>query len=111
MDIFRWFYQPAQSFVGEPIRAYVVAGLFAILAVLTLVFRRKYQIAQPLVILGPAPGWALLGWLEHVSQAAQWNIRVDLLVTWPTIVLLSATCLVLWVLGFGVVDTPKKPAS
>ena len=67
----------------HPERAFLVAGLFAILFVVSLVRIRKFSSGRHLVQLFAVLVWVLIGVLEGLGMANGWNIRVDLLVTLP----------------------------
>ena len=67
----------------HPERAFLVAGLFAILFVLSLLRTRKFRPGRHLVQLFAVLVWVLIGVLEGLGTANGWNIRVDLLVTLP----------------------------
>jgi len=90
------FYLPAQFFVWEPQRAYAVAGIFFGLALYTAV-----RGGRPFLIGLPAPCWLIFGWLEHLSRLERSDIRVDLLVTWPAVCIVSGVCLCQWIRGWG----------
>jgi hypothetical protein len=87
-----WLYGLAQPFVWHPGRAAVVAAAFGLLA---LAFRGSGR--RPLLVA--AAGWAVFAVLEWMAWRERADIRVDLLVTWPLLCLLTAASLVMWARG------------
>lgn len=82
-----WLYALAQPFVWHPGRAFFVAVGWAILAVaLPKVARR------PLFLTAGA--WSLFALLELEARRERSNIRIDLLITWPALCVLTLACLV-----------------
>jgi len=67
----------------HPERAFLVAGLFAILFVASLLRTRKFRPGRHLVQLFAVLIWVFIGVMEGLGMANGWNIRVDLLVTLP----------------------------
>ncbi len=83
-----WLYALAQPFVWHPARAFFVAlGWLLVSLAVPRVARR------PLLILAAA--WGVFALLELEAWRERANIRVDLLVTWPALCLLTVSCLVL----------------
>jgi hypothetical protein len=85
-----WLYSLAQPFVWHPARALVVGLALALLA-----FGFRHRGGRPLFVAAAA--WAVFACLEFVAWRERADIRVDLLVTWPTLCLLTAGCLMVWV--------------
>jgi hypothetical protein len=85
-----WLYGLAQPFVWHPGRALFVA---LVLALVGYGFRRRGGRA-PFVA---AAAWAVFALLEFSAWRERANIRVDLLVTWPVLCLITVACLLLWV--------------
>ena len=80
-----WFYDLAQPFVWHPARALVVA-LVWLLAALIL----PKLVRRPLFIAAGA--WGVFALLEFEAWRERADIRVDLLVTWPALCLLTVGC-------------------
>ena len=90
MSALNWLYTLAQPFVWHPARALVV-GL--VLALVSFGFRarggRRLMLA--------AAAWAVFALLEFLAWRERADIRVDLLITWPALCLVTTACLVAWV--------------
>jgi hypothetical protein len=84
-----WIYSLAQPFVWHPGRALLVA---AALVLLGLGLRDRGR--RPLLIAAAA--WAVFALLEFMAWRERADIRVDLLVTWPALCLITVACLVAW---------------
>ena len=84
-----WLYSLAQPFVWHPGRALAVAVALALLA---LGFRNRGR--WPLFIAAAA--WAVFALLELMAWRERADIRVDLLVTWPALCLITVGCLLTW---------------
>lgn len=80
-----WLYVLAQPFVWHPGRALLVASGLLLLALPIRSGRR------PLLLATAA--WILFGGLEFTAWRQRADIRVDLLITWPVLCLLTAACL------------------
>ena len=95
----QWLYTLATPFVLHASRAFVVAAVALLLGTLAFLVpgrgigRRR---TWPLLALGVA--WLLFGVGEAAAARSHANIRVDLLVTWPALCLVSVTCIVLLLL-------------
>ena len=87
MSLLDWLYSLAQPFVWHPARALLVS-----LALLAVGF--GYRRGRPLLLA--AAGWAVFALLELMAWRERADIRVDLLVTWPLLCLLTAGCVVAW---------------
>ena len=80
----------ASLFVHKPLNILIVAAVFAI-GYLALRFTALGEARHPGALLVPAIGWALYAaweWLVMV-RTPEANIRVDLLVIWPVLLVLS----------------------
>jgi hypothetical protein len=84
-----WLYGLAQPFVWHPGRALLVAVAFALVA---LGLRSGGR--RPLLVAAAA--WALFALLELIAWRERADIRVDLLVTWPLLCLITAGCVLAW---------------
>lgn len=81
-----WFYSLAQPFVGHPARAVIVAlGWLLLASVLPKPARR------PLFVASVA--WVAFAVLEFEARRERADIRVDLLLTWPALCILTAVAL------------------
>jgi hypothetical protein len=87
-----WLYSLAQPFVWHPARAALVSLAFVLLA---LAFRRTGW--RPLLIA--AASWAVFAGLEFMAWRERADIRVDLLVTWPVLCLVTVASLAMWARG------------
>lgn len=82
---------PIQPFIGHPDRALAVAIGFAAVWAMTLWLPGGRRSPSHLVILTTAVLWALFGAFEIQAMSAGWNIRVDLLLSWPLLLMFSLT--------------------
>jgi hypothetical protein len=89
VSLLDWLYSLAQPFVWHPARALLVSLALALLA-----FGFGYRRGRPLLLA--AAGWAVFALLELIAWRERADIRVDLLVTWPLLCLLTAGCVVAW---------------
>ncbi len=85
-----WIYGLAQPFVWHPARALLVALALAFLA---LGFPHRGR--SPLLLAAGA--WVVFALLEFIAWRERADIRVDLLVTWPALCLVTAGCVLAWV--------------
>lgn len=90
----------ANFFVWHPDRAWAIATVFFVLFVVSFLTSRylaqegpRWQ-SWPLLV--PAIGWAIFGLLELSCKIEKANIRIDLFVTWPTIIGLTAVFSIWW---------------
>src|SRR5574341_961995 len=82
-----WLYGLAQPFVWHPAKAALVAAGFLFLA-----FTLPRAARQALLIA--AIGWGVFAALEFEAWRARADIRVDLLITWPALCLVTVGCTV-----------------
>ena len=75
-------YQLAQPFVWHPARALAVAAGWAVLGLVVPRLART-----PLLVAAGA--WGAFGLLEYLAWRERADIRVDLLVTWPALCLVT----------------------
>ena len=93
-----FLYALAAPFVGHAGRAFAVALALLSIGVFLTMRRaragrgRGMSWAVPLLILGGA--WFVFGLAEAEATRERANIRVDLIVTWPTLCLVSLACVV-----------------
>jgi hypothetical protein len=85
-----WLYRWAQPFVWHPGRALLVALAFALLA-----FGFRARERRPLLVATAA--WVVFAVLEFLAWRQRADIRVDLLVTWPVLCLVSVGAVAAWI--------------
>ena len=90
MSLLDWLYTLAHPFVWHPGRALIVGLGLALLA-----FGFRERGGRRLFLAAAA--WAVFALLEFIAWRERADIRVDLLVTWPALCLVTAGCLVAWV--------------
>jgi len=97
-----WFWGPATFFVWHPARALIISSIFLLFFVVCIALKKRVAWTRSWPLLLAAIAWALFAYNEHLAHRKGWNIRVDLLFTWPILVLLSLNCIILssyWVYG------------
>jgi hypothetical protein len=87
-----WIYAAAQPFVGHAGRAFAVAVSGALMFLLV----RRARRGSPRPWIALAAAWAVFGTCEAAATRARADIRVDLLVTWPVLLLLTVVAVALW---------------
>jgi hypothetical protein len=94
------FYDVADFFVWHPERAWAIAVIFLVLFVVSLVggryLAREGRGWHSWPLLVPAIGWALFGLLELSCKIEKADIRIDLFVTWPTILGITVIFSIWW---------------
>lgn len=89
-------YDAADYFVGDPQKSCVIAVFFALLPLVgAAIARNKKSLlhwAAPLA----AVAWFLFGLNEYYAKKHGWNIRVDLLLSWPLMAIGTIACLFFW---------------
>lgn len=98
------FYDVANFFVWHPERVWGIGAIFLALFVVSFLTSR-YVVGggrgwQSWPLLVPAIGWAVFGLLELSCKIEKANIRIDLFVTWPTILGVTAVCGLWWSVSF-----------
>lgn len=108
--VFKILFALIEPFHFHPERALLVAGLFALFSIAALLRYRGSMLHFHLIMLLPVIGWVLFAWMEQVANANGWNIRVDLFVSVP--LLLVATAAGVWA-GFRIAlsDQGQSPGS
>ena len=89
----------ANYFNWHPWRALGVSLIFWIPLLLSLISRGWQPYIRTLPLLVAASSWLLFGLLEYEAWRERANIRVDLLVTWPALLLVTAACCGVWLYG------------
>lgn len=87
MKVLFW---PATLFIECPQLAFVVAAVFAVLLLASPLRTGRWRTRYHLVQLLAFVAWILFGLNEIQARAAGWNIRVDLLLTMPLMLLLTS---------------------
>jgi hypothetical protein len=101
VSVLDWLYSLAQPFVWHPTRALLVSLALALLA-----FGLGYRRGRLLLLA--AAGWGVFALLELIAWRERADIRVDLLVTWPLLCLLTVGCVVAWLRGLV---KPGRPGN
>ena len=89
MSALDWLYTLAQPFVWHPGRALLVGLALALVG-----FGFRARGGRRLMLAAAA--WAVFALLEFVAWRERADIRVDLLVTWPALCLVTTACLGAW---------------
>jgi hypothetical protein len=89
MTALDWLYTLAQPFVWHPGRALLVS-----LALGLVGFGLRDRGGRRLFLAAAA--WAVFAILEFIAWRERADIRVDLLVTWPALCLITAVCVATW---------------
>ena len=89
MSALDWLYTLAQPFVWHPGRALMVGLALALVG-----FGFRARGGRRLILAAAA--WAVFALLEFVAWRERADIRVDLLVTWPALCVVTAACLGTW---------------
>lgn len=82
MNILQWLFWPMQLFVWHPGRIIAVACIFFIGFVLSALLHRSRS--WPLLI--PAIAWGMYAPWEAYCQSQKYDIRIDLLLLYPILV-------------------------
>ena len=96
MDI---LWRAANYFNWHPWRALGVSLASWVPPLLPLTLRGWRPYARTLPLLVAAAAWLLFGLLEYEAWRERANIRVDLLATWPALLLVTAACCGAWIYG------------
>jgi len=88
--LLEYFYGPAAFFLLPPVRAFMMAAGYAILAGTSSLHAGGFQLRQHLAALLAAILWSLFGMNELHAIDQGWNIRVDVLIFWwPALLVFS----------------------
>jgi len=91
MELFVALIKP---FVGHPGRAFVIAGLFFLILAIGLILRRNRNVFPAMSLAAATLSWLLFGVMEAYAKGSGWNIRVDLLLTAPLLIVISIVAVV-----------------
>jgi hypothetical protein len=96
-------YALSHPFVGHALRAFAVAGIAALIALATRLVRQRARLdrrtASPTPWIVVAIAWSVFGACEAEATRERADIRVDLLVSWPVLCLVTVVCLLLFLRG------------
>ena len=82
--IWRWlFFLPVQTFLWHPGRIAVVSFVFLLGFFIMLLLNRRYSLCRYWALFICAVVWALFAVWECYCKSQQYNIRVDLLLIYP----------------------------
>lgn len=104
-------FAPIEPIILHPELALLVAAGFAVLAVVSVLHAGVFRPVPHFCILLATLGWTLFGLNEFRAQAAGWNIRVDLLVSWPLLFVISAVAAGLGIQELGGWNADEKPTA
>ncbi len=93
MDI---FWKVANYFNWHPFRAFAVSLIFWCLLLFSYILRGWRPQVRTLPMLIAAIAWLLFGLLDYWTYRERAYIRLDLLITLPAILLVSAVCWGIW---------------
>ena len=91
-----WLYDLVLPFVWHAWRAFGVAFAFLVLYGIARLVRLHHPASSPKPILVATIAWTLFALMEAEATRERANIRVDLLVTWPLLCLVSVWAVALW---------------
>jgi hypothetical protein len=91
-----WTYDLGQPFVWHARRAPGVALAFLLPGGLSRAARARRPGIRHRPLFVAAGAWTVFGLLEAEARRERADIRVDLLVTWPALCVLSVACLAVW---------------
>ncbi len=87
--LFLLVYGPGSLFVSHPERSLFMAAGFAILCVALIVRSGKIVAGNHLLLMMATALWIAYSLWECRALQAGWNIRVDLLLLWPPVFVVS----------------------
>ena len=109
--IFRIFYAPAQPFIGHPERANLMAAGFAILFGVSILHAGRFKPLTHVLTLLATLLWVAFGLNEIQAQQNGWDIRVDLLLLWPVLFVISVASAWLGIRGIIAGESDLRPAD
>ena len=89
VTVLQLLYSPIFPFVGHPERAFLLAIGFALLWAAALSCSRGSKLWIHVAMIPAMLGWVLFGLNEYRAIAGGWNIRVDMIFSWPPLCVLS----------------------
>lgn len=94
-------FAPANWLAGHPERAYAIAIVFMLMGFVDRQLARRGAPIRPWAMFVPAAAWLLFAIHEfHVrydtSRVDNWTVRLDLVITWPFMVMLTGGFIGLW---------------
>ena len=93
MEILR---RGANLFNWRPWRAFGVSLVFWAPLLLSVIHRGWRPYGRTLPLLFAASAWMIFGLLEYAALRGRADIRVDLLLTWPALLLVTLICCGVW---------------
>lgn len=100
----------ADYFVWHPSRAFAVSLIFWGWLLFSLILRAWWPRVRALPPLIAALAWVLFGLLEYEAYRERANIRVDLLLTWPGLWVVTVGCCVWWLYSLFAGGSQPPPA-
>lgn len=94
-----WLYDLGQPFVWHAWRAFGVAFAFLVVYGFARLVRPHRPRSSPKPILVATIAWTVFALMEAEATRERANIRVDLLVTWPLLCVVSLGAVALWLRG------------
>ena len=104
-------YELANYFVWQPLRGYAVAGCFATLLGFSFIVNRQFKKILHLPAALACVAWFLFGLNEFIAKVNGWDIRIDLLLFWPGILLLSGVCTIVWLAGIAKIMIERRKTT
>lgn len=92
-SLLQMLFVTATPFLKHPELASVMAAFFVVLSGVSWLRSHKFKCGQQILLLITAVSWVLFGMNEFIAKAQGWDIRVDLLVTWPALCILTIASL------------------
>lgn len=89
MDVIKWLFLPIQPFVWHPERIVAVSCAFFVIHFVLRLLHHKFSSVRDWPVLVPAIIWALFAIWEWYCKEQQYNIRVDLLLIYPVLIIVS----------------------
>lgn len=99
--VFQILLAPFQPFIGHPELAMFMAAGFAILTVVSVLHAGKFRPFTHSVILLAAGCWVVFSLIESHFMEIRGAIRIDLLLSAPLLLMISAAAIWLGIRGFG----------
>lgn len=109
--IFKILFVPFEPFIGHPELSMFMAAGFAILTVVSVLHAGKFKPATHIVILLAAACWVAFSLIESYFMAVQGNIRIDLLLTCPLLLMISAAAVWFGIRSFGEGHGSESPEA